>query len=133
MRALIALRTLQQFFAHHGYCTSCKEYGTYLRISFMCSLLYLWQERDRKLIQGLHFTDIRHIKYFPQNVLFIQNIIYWLTAVKKQRRKSVERHSTDFLICNWPWLHYLGNEINCCLLDHCWLYNAKQWWSPSSL
>jgi hypothetical protein len=25
-----------------------------------------------------------------------------------------------FLICDWPWLGYLENCIDCCLLAHCW-------------
>jgi hypothetical protein len=33
--------------------------------------------------------------------------------------KSVRR-CCRFLICDWPWLRYLGREIDCCSVDHSW-------------
>jgi hypothetical protein len=43
----------------------------------------------------------------------------------------VQRHCTHFHICESHWLHYCGNEINCCSVDHCWLLNTEQHRNPS--
>jgi hypothetical protein len=39
-------------------------------------------------------------------------------------------HCTCFLIYNWPLLCYLGNEMDCCSVDHSWLLSTEQQWLP---
>jgi hypothetical protein len=46
-------------------------------------------------------------------------------------KKSVRRYRMYFLTYDWPWLHYFGNEIDYCSVDHCWLLNTEQQWNPS--
>jgi hypothetical protein len=43
-------------------------------------------------------------------------------------RKLVQRHCTSFLICDWPWLHYLRHRIDCCSVYQCRLLYTKQRW-----
>jgi hypothetical protein len=51
-------------------------------------------------------------------------IVWWLW----EPSETMQRHCIYFVTHNWPWLPYLGNEVDCCSEDCRWLlksnYNA---------
>jgi hypothetical protein len=44
----------------------------------------------------------------------------------RKKLKSVQKHCIYFRIYDLPRLCRLGNEMDCCSVDHCWLVNTEQ-------
>jgi hypothetical protein len=47
-------------------------------------------------------------------------IEHWCNFTFYLYLKLIQKYCTYFLVHDWPWLCYLGNQIDCCSVAQCW-------------
>jgi hypothetical protein len=105
--------------------SSFSALNPYLHRSFMGQPWSL-----HRMTFGRHHTHSHEIDSCPTCMWMKRSGDQWFSLNKISAKKnSVQRHCTYFLIYNWPWPCYLGSEIGCCLVDHCWFLTTKQQWN----
>jgi hypothetical protein len=68
-----------------------------------------------------------------QRTVFSRGSFMWKCNIFKGKSKKIgATHWACFLVYDWPWLRYLGNEMDCCAIDHYLLLNTEQKLSPRS-